>query len=69
MKVRVDRSVCIGCGTCEVTAPEIFQLDDEGLARVLVPESDDEALLREAAEGCCVDAIILQNDDGTQVYP
>ncbi len=36
MKVNVDSELCIGCGVCETTAPDVFQLGDEGIAIVLV---------------------------------
>jgi ferredoxin len=62
MKATVDRETCTGCGLCPETCPEVFELDDEGLARVKadpVP-ADAEASAREASEGCPVDAITLQ---------
>jgi ferredoxin len=54
---------------CVATAPDVFELDDEGLSRVMDPNVDDEDLLREAAEGCPVQAVILEDDEGNQVYP
>ena len=33
MRASVDREGCIGCGMCEQTAPEVFQLEG-GAARV-----------------------------------
>jgi ferredoxin len=33
------------------------------------PEAGDEALLREAVEGCPVQAITLEDDEGNQIYP
>jgi ferredoxin len=54
---------------CVATAPGVFELDDEGLSRVVDPDAGDEELLREAAEGCPVQAIILEDDEGNQIYP
>ncbi len=34
MRVEVDRDFCQGNGICEDSAPEIFEVDDDGLARV-----------------------------------
>jgi ferredoxin len=71
MRARVDLEVCIGAGACVVIAPEVFELGDDGLAQV-INDKDREAeedLLREAAEGCPVQAIILEDDQGNQVYP
>jgi len=69
MRARVDRDLCIGSAMCVATAPGVFELDDEGLSRVVDPDAGDEELLREAAEGCPVQAIILEDDEGNQIYP
>ncbi len=34
MRVEVDRDFCQGNGICEGLSPEIFEVDDDGLARV-----------------------------------
>jgi ferredoxin len=69
MKAKVDRGLCIGSAMCVATAPDVFELDDEGLSHVADPEAGDEDLLREAAEDCPVQAIILEDDEGNQIYP
>jgi ferredoxin len=38
MKAFVDRDVCIGCGICESVCPDVFLMDDEGKAKVIVDE-------------------------------
>lgn len=38
MKASVDRDICIGCGLCEITCPEVFELDDEMVSTVIVDE-------------------------------
>ena len=61
MKVKIDRELCIGCGICASICPEIFDMDDENIAVVkteLVP-IDLEPKVREAAESCAVEAIII----------
>jgi ferredoxin len=69
LKVRVDRELCIGVSNCVAVAPTVFELDDENKAVVLEPDSVDEKTLREAAESCPQDAIILEDDNGNQIYP
>ncbi|MGI5902034.1 MAG: ferredoxin [Desulfitobacteriia bacterium] len=57
----VEKEACIGCGACPSICPEIFEMDEDGLAytlRELVPE-DQEDLAEEAAESCPTEAIIL----------
>jgi ferredoxin len=66
---RVDRDMCIGSAQCVATAPEVFELDNEGLSRAVHPEAGSEELLREAAEGCPAQAIFLEDDEGNQIYP
>jgi ferredoxin len=58
MKFKVDQDTCIGCGACEETCPEVFELPD-GTSQVKldpVPEELQETAL-EAEAGCPVSAI------------
>lgn len=62
MKAIVDREACIGCGLCESVCPEVFELDGENIAVVIVdvipPESEDSAI--EAQDECPVSAITVE---------
>ena len=69
MKVRVDRNLCIGVGNCVAFAPTVFKLDDEKKAVALDPASVGEKTLMEAAESCPVQAIIIDDDEGNQIFP
>ena len=69
MKVKVDRELCIGVGNCVAIAPAVFKLDDKNKASVLSPSSVDREILLEAAESCPEEAIILEDDEGNQLYP
>ena len=62
MKASVDES-CTACGLCAETCPEVFQLgEDADIAKVIVDivPSEVEDSCREAAEGCPVDAIHIE---------
>ena len=62
MKAIVDEDTCTGCGLCEETCPEVFELVD-GLAKVKadpVP-GDQEETCREAADACPVEAIAIED--------
>lgn len=61
MKVSIDHDLCIGCGVCPSVAPELFEMNDDGLADPLMEEvpSDLEDDAEEAADSCPVAAIIL----------
>lgn len=69
MRAEVDRDLCIGSAMCVAAAPDVFELDDEGLSRVVDQEAGDEESLRQAAEGCPVQAVLLFDDEGNQIYP
>ena len=68
LKVEVDRDLCIGVGNCVAFAPTVFQLDDKNKATVLDPSSVDDDTLFEAAESCPENAIIIEDDEGNQLY-
>jgi len=69
MKVRVDRDLCIGVGNCAAYAPTVFELDQENKAVILDPSSVDDNTLLEAAKSCTENAIIVEDDEGHQLYP
>lgn len=59
MKLKVDKDLCIGCGACAATAPEVFEIDDDGLAICKVEEvpTEVEEDAIDAKEGCPTNAI------------
>ena len=69
MKVIVDRDLCQGIGNCVAIAPEVFNLDKENKAVATHIEDISQEKIREAAESCPLDAIILQDDEGEQLDP
>lgn len=70
LKVRVDRDLCIGAGTCVAIASKAFELDPEAKAVILSTSEEEEAeVIIDAAKGCPVAAIIIENEKGEKVYP
>ncbi len=71
VKVKVDRELCIACGTCYSICPDVYESDDEGKSRIvakyLKEQSDKysigevgkelEKCARDGAESCAVEAI------------
>jgi ferredoxin len=55
-RVSIDRSLCNGFGLCEALAPDVFELDDDGLA-VLRTGLSENAAVREACDSCPMGAI------------
>ena len=60
MKVSIDAELCTGCGACVDDVPDVFVMKDE-VAEVKTPEvsADLEDAVKEAAEGCPVEAILI----------
>jgi ferredoxin len=67
--VEVDRALCFGFGDCVDTLPEVFALDDEDKAVVLDADAAGIDDIAEAAQNCPVDAIIVTDEQGEQLYP
>jgi len=58
MKATVDQDLCTGCGLCESTCPEVFELqDDVAVVKVDTVPKDAEESCKQAAEDCPVEAI------------
>ena len=49
---------CIGCGMCEATCPDVFSINDDGVAEAMEDFDGDLAdAVQDAAESCPVSAI------------
>jgi ferredoxin len=60
-----DRDICTGAGMCALTAPELFEQDDEvGLVVVIREHVEGEALeaARKAVSLCPSGALSLEDD-------
>lgn len=68
-KIVVDRDACIGAAPCVVVAPGVFQMDDENKAIIVNPKGADDETILLAAQACPVQAILLYDEDGGQIYP
>ena len=53
--VNVNKSKCIGCGTCTSICDEVFEMGSDNKAQV--KEQKDIPCVKEAIEACPVDAI------------
>ncbi|WP_347491104.1 ferredoxin [Desulfoscipio sp. XC116] len=61
MHAEVDQDLCISCGACIDTCPDVFDWNDDEKAHSVVDEipTDLEEQATEAAEGCPTDAITI----------
>lgn len=62
MKAFVDKDICIGCGACTGICPEVFDMEDDGLAVAINGEisTELEQEAQDACEGCPVSAITIE---------
>ena len=68
--VKIDRLICVGFETCVEVAPDLFQMDEEGIAIFTsdTNEVDKETVL-EACKECPVDALVVLDASGDQLHP
>ena len=62
LRVSVDSDRCTGVGACEQVCPEVFFMNDEGLADVLEEEPHETlwAAVERAEEACPEEAVIVE---------
>ncbi len=61
MKAIVDSDLCIGCGLCVQTCPEVFRMEnDKAVAHLHVVPKNAEGVCRQASDECPVTAIIIE---------
>ncbi len=70
LKITVDRDMCIGAATCIAIAPQTYTLDSEAKAIILESaDQDSDEVHIDAARGCPVAAIIIEDENGNKIYP
>ena len=70
LMVKIDRLICVGFETCVEVAPDLFQMDEEGIAIFTsnTNEVDKETVL-EACKECPADALVVLDASGNQLHP
>jgi ferredoxin len=60
-RIAVDRDRCVGSGTCEALAADVFEVDDDGVLVVLREQPAEEDLpdVRDAVRACPTRALAL----------
>lgn len=59
-KVTVDVSTCIGCGLCEQSCPDVFEVQGDGIAHVKAVTCAT-CNLQEVADSCPVNSIKISS--------
>ncbi|MEM2108936.1 MAG: ferredoxin [Candidatus Odinarchaeota archaeon] len=71
VRIKINRELCIACGSCYAVCPEVYESDEEGKSKIvdkyLKEHSDENSIgeveeelencAREGAESCAVEAI------------
>ena len=62
MKVSIDLRLCAGHGQCEAVAPEVFQVNDDWIAEVLIEEPPEsmKPAVEKAARLCPTSAVVIE---------
>ena len=69
-QVSVINDKCISAASCVAIAPGVFELDEEGIAKVISQDGDDDETKLLAAQSCPTSAIVVvDTETGTQVWP
>jgi len=70
LKIRIERTTCIGSENCIKAAPKLFELDSERYCSFVEPvvETDKEKII-EACSVCPVNALYVFKEDGKQLVP
>jgi ferredoxin len=63
MKLKVDTTKCSGIGLCEMTAPGVYEVGDDGQSHVLKdePSTDELPAVEEAIVNCPTGALSMQD--------
>ena len=69
LRVRIDRTLCVGFGDCITEAAEAFALDESGVAIFVQPDAVERERFLRACDACPVDAITVWNETGSQIVP
>ena len=68
--VKIDRLICVGFETCVEVAPDLFQMDEEGIAIFTSNTNEvDKEIVLEACKECPVDALVVLDASGNQLHP
>ncbi len=69
LRVRIERTLCVGFGDCVTAAPDAFALDGEDIVVFAAPEAVDRQRILDACASCPVDALTVWDETGEQLVP
>jgi ferredoxin len=69
LRIRIDRSLCVGFADCIDGAPEAFGLGEDNVVVFTQPERVERDRLVAACDACPVDALAVWDEGGEQIVP
>lgn len=65
VRIKINDGQCVGAGQCALTAPGVFDQDDEGFVTVVdaTPSEDQHEAVRLAADVCPSQSIVVIESD------
>lgn len=60
LKPEVDKNLCIGCGACVALCPDVFELGQDGKAKIKDIDGCNKCDCEAAKDSCPVEAISLE---------
>jgi len=61
-KVTIDENVCAASAVCEAICPEVFEVDEYSQVKKGVDLNKYETEIKEAAESCPTQAILIEEE-------
>jgi ferredoxin len=70
LRIKIDRTTCIGTANCIRVAPDVFMLDDGKICSFKdnTPDTEKETLV-ESCSVCPVNALYVIDKEGNQIVP
>lgn len=69
LRVRIDRTLCVGFGDCVTASPDAFALAEDDVVVFRAPESVNPLHLIRACASCPVDALTVWDNEGNILAP
>ena len=61
MKAIMNAELCVGCGLCVNTCPEVFEMkEDKAVVKIDTVPAENEETCKQAKDECPVEAITLE---------